>query len=72
MADLLQGIGEYRIALFHAKTISLRELKHSSRNHLSDAAPIRRPLMTAFVLPAKEWQYGFIAHGYRIFKKLPE
>jgi len=28
MADLLQGIGEeYRIALFHAKTISLRELK---------------------------------------------
>jgi hypothetical protein len=55
MADLMRAIaGEYGITLFHAKTSSLHELKAFLENHLSDALPIRRPSMTAFVLPPKE------------------
>lgn len=55
MADQLRGIAEeYGIALFHARTPSLRELKGFLEGHLSGAAPIRRPSITAFVLPPKD------------------
>jgi hypothetical protein len=55
MADQLRGISkEYGVTLFHAKKSSLRELKAFLESHLSGAAPIRCPSMTAFVLPPKE------------------
>jgi hypothetical protein len=55
MADQLRDIAkEYAITLFHAKTSSLRKLKAFLENHLTGAPPIRRPSMTAFVLPARE------------------
>jgi hypothetical protein len=55
MAEQFRVIAkEYGITLFHAKTSSLRELKAFLESHLSSAPPIRRPSMTAFVLPPKE------------------
>jgi len=55
MADQFRDIAkEYGITLFHAKTSSLRELKAFLESYLSGALPIRRPSMTAFVLPPKE------------------
>jgi hypothetical protein len=55
MADQLKGVAkEYGVTLFNAKTSSLRELKKFLEGCLRDAAPIRRPSITAFVLPPKE------------------
>ena len=55
MADQFRGIAkEYGIALFHAKTSSLRELKAFLESYVSGVPPIRRPSITAFVLPPKE------------------
>ena len=55
MVEQLEGIlKEYGVTLFHAKTSSLRELKAFLESHVSGATPIRRPSITAFVLPPKE------------------
>jgi hypothetical protein len=55
MADQLRDIAkEYSVTLFHAKTPSLGELKGFLEAHLSSAVPVRRPSITAFVLPPKE------------------
>jgi hypothetical protein len=42
---------EYGVSVFHAKTSSLRALKTFLETYLGGAAPIRRPSITAFVLP---------------------
>jgi hypothetical protein len=55
MADQLSDIAkEYGFKLFHAKDSSLRELKAYLESYLRSTAPIRRPSITAFVLPPKE------------------
>jgi hypothetical protein len=55
MADQLRDIAkEYGLKLFNAKISSLRELKAYLESYVSSTAPIRRPSMTAFVLPPKE------------------
>jgi hypothetical protein len=55
MADLLEEIAtEYGVTLHNAKTTSLRELKAFLESNLSSTPPIRRPSITAFVLPPKE------------------
>jgi hypothetical protein len=55
MADQLRDIAkEYGFKLFHAETRSLQELKAFLENYLSAAQPIRRPSITAFVLPPTE------------------
>jgi hypothetical protein len=55
MADQLRGIAkEYGITLFHAKTSSLRKLKAFLESYVSGVSPVRRPSITAFVLPPKE------------------
>jgi hypothetical protein len=55
MADQMRDfVKEYDFKLFHAKTSSLRELKALLESYLADARPIRRPSITAFVLPPKE------------------
>jgi hypothetical protein len=55
IADQLQGIAkEYGFTLFHARTSSLLKLKAFLESYLSSTPPVRRPSMTAFVLPPKE------------------
>jgi hypothetical protein len=55
MVEQLGGITEeFAITLFSAKTSSLRELRAFLESHLSSAPSIRRPLITAFVLPPME------------------
>ena len=67
MAEQLQGIAkEYGIKLFHAKTSSLRELKAFLESHLSAAPPIRRPSITAFVLPPNERRDESFQFFYRL------
>jgi hypothetical protein len=67
MADQLQGIAkEYAITLFHAKTGSLHELKAFLQRFLTGAPPIRRPSMTAFVLPPKERRDESFQFFYRL------
>ena len=56
MAEQLKSLGidrEFSIEVFHARTSSLRNLKAFLENHLSSAAPVRRPSITAFVWPPK-------------------
>jgi len=67
MADKLQSIAEdYGIKLFHAKTSSLCELKEFLQNYLSSTPPIRRPSITAFVLPPKERREESFGFFYRL------
>lgn len=67
MADQMLSISkEYGITLFHAKTSSLRQLKAFLENYLSGTAPIRRPSITAFVLPPKERR----AEAFQFFRRL--
>ena len=67
MADQLRGIAkEYGITLFHAKKNSLHELKAFLETYLSGASPIRRPSMTAFVLPPKERREESFQFFYRL------
>jgi hypothetical protein len=67
MADQLRVIAkEYGITLFHAKTSSLRELKAFLEGYLSSAQPIRRPSITAFVLPPKERRDESFQFFYRL------
>jgi len=67
MADQLRGIvKEYGATLFHAKTNSLRELKTFLEGYLSSVEPIRRPSMTAFVLPPKERRDESFQFFYRL------
>jgi hypothetical protein len=55
MADQLRDVAkEYGIRLFHARKSSLHELKAFLESYLSSTSPIRRPSITAFVLPPKE------------------
>jgi hypothetical protein len=55
MADQLRGFAkEYNVTVFHGKTTSLRDMKAFLEDHLTNAAPVRRPSVTAFVLPPKE------------------
>jgi len=49
---------EYGIMLFHAKNRSLHELKAFLENYLCSTSPIRRPSITAFVLPPKKMRDG--------------
>jgi hypothetical protein len=54
MAEQLRSLGineEYGIAVFHAKTSGLRDLKTFLENYLSGTAAVRRPSITVFVLP---------------------
>jgi len=67
MADQLRDIAkEYGFKLFHAKDSSLRELKAFLEDYLSGAPPIRRPSMTAFVLPPK----GRRDESFQFFRRL--
>lgn len=67
MAEQLRGFSEeYGVALFNAKTSSLRELITFLEGHLSSTSPIRRPSMTAFVLPPKERR----EESFQFFQKL--
>lgn len=55
MAEQLRGFAkEYGVTVFHGKTTSLRDMKAFLEEHLKNAAPVRRPSITAFVLPPKE------------------
>ncbi|MEO8662056.1 MAG: hypothetical protein ABI693_26560 [Bryobacteraceae bacterium] len=55
MAEQLRGFAkEYGITLFHGRTDSLRAMKTFLEEHLNGTTPVRRPSMTAFVLPPKE------------------
>jgi hypothetical protein len=56
MAEQMRSLGiaeEYGVSVFHAKTSSLRTLRTFLETYLGGAAPIRRPSITAFVLPPK-------------------
>jgi hypothetical protein len=54
MADQLRDFArEYDIALFNARTPSLREMKAYLEGLLSGAVPVRCPSITAFVLPPR-------------------
>jgi hypothetical protein len=67
MADQMRGIAqEYGTALCNAKTSSLRELKVFLETYLSGAPPIRRPSITAFVLPPKERRDDSFQFFYRL------
>jgi len=67
MADLLRDIAkEYGIMLFHAKKGSLRELKAFLESYLSSTPPVRRPSMTAFVLPPTERRDESFQFFYRL------
>jgi len=67
MADQLRVIAkEYGVTLFHGKTSSLRELQTFLEGYLSSAQPIRRPSMTAFVLPPKERRDESFQFFYRL------
>lgn len=55
MAEQLRDFAkEYEFKLFHAKVSGLQELKAYLDSYLSGAVPIRRPSITAFVLPPRE------------------
>jgi len=55
MADLIQDMAsEYGVKMFNARTTSLRELAEFLDSYLNGTPPIRRPSITAFVLPPKE------------------
>jgi hypothetical protein len=59
MAEQLRGIAkEYGVTVFHGKTTSLRDMKAFLEEHLKNAAPVRRPSITAFVLPPKNGRDG--------------
>ena len=67
MADQVRGIAkEYGTTLCHAKTSGLRELKAFLESHLSGAPSIRRPSITAFVLPPNEWRDESFQFFYRL------
>ena len=67
MADQLRDIAkEYGTTMFSAKTGSLRELKEFLEGYLRDTKPIRRPLMTVFVLPPKERRNESFQFFYRL------
>jgi hypothetical protein len=67
MAEQLQGIPKvYGVTLFHAKTGSLHELRAFLARFLSGAPPIRRPSMTAFVLPPKDRRDESFQFFYRL------
>jgi hypothetical protein len=67
MSEQMRGFAkEYDFKLFHAKTSSLRELKAFLANYLAGAQPIRRPSITAFVLPPKERR----EESFRFFRQL--
>ena len=56
MAEQMRSLGiaeEYGVSVFNAKTSSLRALKTFLETFLRGAVPIRRPSITAFVLPPK-------------------
>jgi len=56
MAEQLRALRiaeEHGVSVFHAKTGSLRALKTFLETYLGGAAPIRRPSITAFILPPK-------------------
>ena len=61
MAEQLRSLRiaeEYGVTAFHAKTSSLRALKTFLETYLGGTAPIRRPSITAFVLPPKSGREG--------------
>jgi hypothetical protein len=67
MADqMIQIAKEYGIRLFHGKTASLRELTMFLESYLAGTSPIRRPSITAFVLPPKEAR----TESFRFFYQL--
>jgi hypothetical protein len=73
MADLLRDIAkEFGTTLFNAKTSSLRELKAFLESYLSGTPPIRRPSITAFVLPPKERRDEAFQFFYQLGSALRE
>jgi hypothetical protein len=55
MAEQLRAFAkEYGVAMFLGKTMSLRDLKAFLEEYLKNATPVRRPSITAFVLPPKD------------------
>jgi len=73
MADLLRDIAkEFGTTLFNAKTSSLRELKAFLEIYLSGTPPIRRPSITAFVLPPKERRDEAFQFFYKLGSALRE
>ena len=67
MAEQLRGFAkEYGVTLFHGKTTSLREMKAFLDEHLKDAKPVRRPSITAFVLPPKDGREGAFQFFYQL------
>ena len=56
MTDQMQGLGidkEQDVTLFNAKTTSLNSFKLFLENYLNNTSPVRRPTITAFVLPSE-------------------
>jgi len=67
MADQLRGFAkEYGVAVFHGKTTSLRDMKAFLEEHLKNTAPVRRPSITAFVLPPKDGREGAFQFFYQL------
>jgi hypothetical protein len=68
MADQLRNVArEFGFKVFDAKTVGIRKFRGFLEQFLSTALPIRRPSITAFVLPPKDgraeafaffWQLG--------------
>ncbi len=69
MAEQLRTLGldrKYGVAVFSAKTASLNELKTLIRDYLQKNVPIRRPAITAFVVPTD----AIKEHSFDFFRKL--
>lgn len=67
MADQIIGFAkEYSVRLFHGRTASLTELKAFLEEYLAHTSPIRRPSITAFVLPPKERRDDSFRFFYRL------
>lgn len=67
MADQLRDIAEeYGIKVFHGRTNSLRDLKAFLERQLSGASSIRRPSITAFVLPPEDKRDESFQFFYRL------
>ena len=56
MAEQMRSLhvaAEYNVSVFHGRTSSLRNLATFLESYLAGTAPVRRPSITAFVLPPK-------------------
>ncbi len=69
MAEQMRTLGlakAYGVAVFSAKSTSLDELKTLLQSYIQKTAPVRRPAITAFVVPTR----GLKEHAFDFFHKL--